>query len=66
MLVGYYEKGKLRYAGKVGTGYTRAMLMELRERLGWIERAGCPFKGWFAMTLGSLGVVGPAEAKSVK
>jgi bifunctional non-homologous end joining protein LigD len=33
LLVGYYEDGRLRYAGKVGTGYTAATLRELGARL---------------------------------
>lgn len=35
VLVGYYDdKGDLIYAGKVGTGFDRATLVELRRRLG--------------------------------
>jgi bifunctional non-homologous end joining protein LigD len=33
LLVGYYEEGNLRYAGKVGTGYTRAALHDLGIKL---------------------------------
>ena len=33
LLVGYYEQDSLRYAGKVGTGYTQATLHELGIRL---------------------------------
>jgi bifunctional non-homologous end joining protein LigD len=33
LLVGYYEGDRLRYAGKVGTGYTRGVLLDLRRRL---------------------------------
>ena len=33
LLVGYYERGTLRYAGKVGTGYTKAILHDLGIRL---------------------------------
>ena len=32
LLVGYYEGERLRYAGKVGTGYTREVLLDLRKR----------------------------------
>src|SRR5206468_12241525 len=32
LLVGYYDGGELRYAGKVGTGYTREVLFDLRDR----------------------------------
>ena len=43
LLVGFYESGKLRYAGKVGTGYDRATLRDLRRRLDRIERQRPPF-----------------------
>ena len=43
LLVGYYDDGGLRYAGKVGTGYDRAMLRGLRERLEDIRRPDSPF-----------------------
>jgi bifunctional non-homologous end joining protein LigD len=37
LLVGYYEEGTLRYAGKVGTGYTKATLHDLGSRLRKLE-----------------------------
>jgi bifunctional non-homologous end joining protein LigD len=37
LLVGYYEDGRLRYAGKVGTGYTVATLRDLGARLRKLE-----------------------------
>ena len=43
LLVGHYAGSQLVYAGKVGTGYTHAMLLELRKRLTPIERATSPF-----------------------
>jgi DNA ligase D-like protein (predicted ligase) len=43
LLVGYYEGGKLRYAGKVGTGYTAARLAELGAMLRKLETASSPF-----------------------
>jgi DNA ligase D-like protein (predicted ligase) len=43
LLVGHYEGDALRYAGKVGTGFTRATLRELAVQLGRIERAESPF-----------------------
>ncbi len=43
LLVGYYEEGSLRYAGKVGTGYTQATLHDLGIRLRKLERAVAPF-----------------------
>jgi bifunctional non-homologous end joining protein LigD len=33
LLVGYYDQGNLRYAGKVGTGYSNATLHDLGSRL---------------------------------
>jgi DNA ligase D-like protein (predicted ligase) len=33
LLVGYYEDGDLRYAGKVGTGFTRATLKSLGKEM---------------------------------
>jgi bifunctional non-homologous end joining protein LigD len=44
LLVGYYDDaGALRYAGKVGTGYTRATLALLGKKLGTLHRATSPF-----------------------
>ena len=33
LLLGYYDGGRLRYAGKVGTGFTQATLRDLAARL---------------------------------
>lgn len=43
VLVGYYDDGKLRYAGKVGTGFDRNTLSRLGARLREIERSEPPF-----------------------
>jgi bifunctional non-homologous end joining protein LigD len=43
LLVGYYEKGALRYAGKVGTGYDRRTLEQLYRRLAPLHRRTSPF-----------------------
>ena len=43
LLVGYYEGKRLRYAGKVGTGFTRATLDDLGGQLKPRERADSPF-----------------------
>jgi bifunctional non-homologous end joining protein LigD len=43
LLVGHFEGEDLRYAGKVGTGFTRATLRELSERLAPLVRASSPF-----------------------
>jgi bifunctional non-homologous end joining protein LigD len=43
LLVGYYEDGALRYAGKVGTGFDRRTLAELGQRLRRLRRDEPPF-----------------------
>lgn len=45
LLVGVYEKGKLVYSGKVGTGYTGAVLKDLHTRFQKIASEKCPFTG---------------------
>jgi bifunctional non-homologous end joining protein LigD len=43
LLVGYHEDARLRYAGKVGTGFDRATLETLGRRLRELERDQPPF-----------------------
>jgi bifunctional non-homologous end joining protein LigD len=43
LLVGYYEDGLLRYAGKVGTGYSEETLRDLAGRLAALETERPPF-----------------------
>jgi len=43
LLVGHFEGDLLRYAGKVGTGFTRGTLRELYERLAPLVRETSPF-----------------------
>ena len=43
LLVGYYEDGRLKYAGKVGTGYSAATLHDLGARLRELESPESPF-----------------------
>jgi DNA ligase D-like protein (predicted ligase) len=43
LLVGYYEGGRLHYAGKVGTGYTAAILRKLGAQLRKRETSRSPF-----------------------
>jgi bifunctional non-homologous end joining protein LigD len=45
LLVGYYEQGRLRYAGKVGTGFDEATLELLGGRLERLERDSSPLDG---------------------
>lgn len=43
LLLGYYDDGQLRYAGKVGTGFDRETLEDLGRRLRALRRDGTPF-----------------------
>jgi bifunctional non-homologous end joining protein LigD len=43
LLVGYYDGALLRYAGRVGTGYSAARLSELGSRLRELETRESPF-----------------------
>ena len=43
LLVGYHEDGRLRYAGKVGTGYNAARLRDLGAQLRSLETSTPPF-----------------------
>jgi bifunctional non-homologous end joining protein LigD len=43
LLVGYFEGGRLRYAGKVGTGFDRETLHDLARRLRPLRRERSPF-----------------------
>ncbi|GHH73353.1 ATP-dependent DNA ligase [Streptomyces sulfonofaciens] len=43
LLLGYYDRGRLRYAGKVGTGFDRATLVRLDRMLGELHRPDSPF-----------------------
>ncbi len=44
LLVGYYDRGVLRYAGKVGTGFDREALQLLGDELERRERDSSPFQ----------------------
>jgi bifunctional non-homologous end joining protein LigD len=43
LLVGAWDGPALRYAGKVGTGFTTAVLLDLQRRLTPLTRAASPF-----------------------
>lgn len=43
LLIGYYEGDRLRYAGKVGTGFDRRTLLALRTRLDELQQSRSPF-----------------------
>jgi bifunctional non-homologous end joining protein LigD len=44
LLLGYYQEGKLVYAGGVGTGFTQEMLKRLTRMLKPLERPDPPFE----------------------
>ena len=52
LLVGVNDGGQLRFAGKVGTGFTSDVLTHLRTRLERLEQSECPFSPKPAGTLG--------------
>jgi DNA ligase D-like protein (predicted ligase) len=43
LLLGHFDGGRLRYAGKVGTGFTAATLSDLSARLAPLRRETTPF-----------------------
>ncbi len=43
LLMGYYEDGELRYAGRVGTGFTDQVLQDLGSRLAPLRQPRSPF-----------------------
>src|SRR5216684_1856289 len=43
LLVGYWDKGKLRYASHVGSGFDERTLSEVKARLEPLKRSTCPF-----------------------
>ncbi len=43
LLVGYWDKGKLRYASHVGSGFDARTLSEIKARLEPLKRGTCPF-----------------------
>jgi len=45
LLLGYYDGDRLRYAGKVGTGWDTKTLRSLRAEFDELEQDGSPFDG---------------------
>jgi bifunctional non-homologous end joining protein LigD len=43
LVAGYYDRGRLIYAGRIGTGYTRAVAADLWKRLHPLETEKPPF-----------------------
>ena len=56
LLLGHFENGALRYAGKVGTGFTHATLRDLARRLRPLRRQRSPFAGDEAPSRGTTWV----------
>jgi DNA ligase D-like protein (predicted ligase) len=52
LLVGYYKKGALHYAGKVGTGFTQDTLIMLGQKMRRREVKKCPFIDYDESTRG--------------
>ena len=44
LLLGYYEDGRLVYAGRTGTGFTQKTHRMLRDQLDKLRQAGTPFE----------------------
>ncbi|WP_093005123.1 DNA ligase D [Sphingomonas palmae] len=53
LLLGVHEGGQLRYAGKVGTGFTQALMNDLREKLDRRARKTAPVDAPRAMVKGA-------------
>ncbi len=64
LVVGYYDKGKFIYAGRIGTGYTHTTARDLWKRLHAMEAKQPPFdvrfRRWNAATAARRGL-GRAE-----
>src|SRR2546425_2509598 len=43
ILVGYWDKGELRYASHVGSGFDESTLKQVKARLDPLQRSTCPF-----------------------
>jgi bifunctional non-homologous end joining protein LigD len=43
LVVGYYEKKKLKFAAKVGTGFNQKLLKSLHQKFQKLTRPDCPF-----------------------
>lgn len=52
LLVGYYDRSKFMYAGKVGTGFNQETLAMLGKKMQKIEIQKCPFANYDAQKKG--------------
>jgi len=67
LLVGYYDASdRLRYAGKVGTGYTASMLALLARKLAPLRRAASPFVDAPRSSMGKTTWVTPVLVAQVR
>ena len=58
LLLGYFDKGKLRYAGRVGTGFSDETLTTLRKRLRPLEIKASAFENLSGTTGAARSAVG--------
>jgi len=65
LLLGVYERGKLRFAGHVGTGFNAATLSDLHRRLAPLETKRSPI-GEVPVTNSPLHWVRPALVAEIK
>lgn len=64
LLLGYYLKGDLRFAGKVGTGFNQKALTAIHQTMQDISRVTCPFADLPETKIGRWGQgIGAAELK---
>jgi bifunctional non-homologous end joining protein LigD len=64
LIVGYYKKGTIFCAGKVGTGFNEALLKSLAKQFEWISSESCPFNNLPEKRAGRYGAgITPAEMK---
>lgn len=57
LVLGVFDKGKLRYAGRTGTGFTQASARDLYRKLNALKRARTPFDAVPAEERGRRGPV---------
>jgi bifunctional non-homologous end joining protein LigD len=63
LLVGVYENEKLKFAGRVGTGFSEKLLQTLSVELNKIAVKACPF---FNLPASGLGLVPGLTAAEMK
>ncbi|HYU78359.1 MAG TPA: RNA ligase family protein [Vicinamibacterales bacterium] len=62
LLVGYYEKDDLVFAGKIGTGFDMKLLLDMRTRLDALEISNPPFTKGIGLPSRSSRRTGRAKA----